>query len=144
MTGSNRRHSRCKRDALPTELIAPSRETHAIASFLVSASDRFADLSGTEGTQWKGNAAGVRLVADVSPAAVPTAAIASRTTSTASRTSIRSQPSRVVRYSKTQDSGRRNAGPPFAMCSYGAPFAMGSYGARCNADPITQIEGLEP
>jgi hypothetical protein len=23
MTGSNRRHSRCKRDALPTELIAP-------------------------------------------------------------------------------------------------------------------------
>ena len=25
MTGSNRRHSRCKRDALPTELIAPTR-----------------------------------------------------------------------------------------------------------------------
>jgi hypothetical protein len=28
MTGSNRRHSRCKRDALPTELIALSKSAH--------------------------------------------------------------------------------------------------------------------
>jgi hypothetical protein len=48
LTGSNRRPSRCKRDALPTELSAPSRGSRVIPPFLLLASHRFAERKGTE------------------------------------------------------------------------------------------------
>ena len=41
MTGSNRRHSRCKRDALPTELIArPGRDSRSVGRYPVKIDGR--------------------------------------------------------------------------------------------------------
>ena len=52
MTGSNRRHSRCKRDALPTELIAPRRDFRRFYGILAPGQGY---VCGTKGKQAERN-----------------------------------------------------------------------------------------